>query len=125
MTTVRTNLPLPEVADSAESTKVFFDTYGTPDIEFNAIDVDSAVSFFTSRGFEKDAALITASVILKQAKIDGMPVRELLETLKTFEGIQLSALIAEILNNNRTPISTLGFRQRSIKPDQISRNISA
>ncbi len=125
MSTVRTNLPLPEIADSAENTKVFFNTYGTPDIEFNAVDVDAAVSFFTSRGFEQDAALITASVILKQAKVDEMPVRELLDTLKTFEGIQLSALIAEILNNNRTPISTLGFRQRSVRPDQISRNIAA
>jgi hypothetical protein len=121
----RTNLPIPEVTDSAESTKVFFETYGTPDLEFNAVDVDAAVNFFTSRGFENDAALITAAVILKQAKVDQMPVNELLDTLVTLEGIQLSALIAEILNNNRTPISTLGFRQQAIKPDQISRNIAA
>lgn len=125
MTTLRTNLPIPEAADSAENTKVFFETYGVPEIEFNAVDVDSAVAFFTSRGFAQDAALITASVILRQAKVDEVPVRQLLDTLKTFEGIQLSALIAEILNNNRTPISTLGFRQRSAKPDQISRNIAA
>lgn len=125
MTTVRTNLPLPEITDSAEITKVFFDTYGIPDIEFNAVDVDTSVSFFTSRGFSQDAALITASVILKQAKVDEIPIRQLLDTLKTFEGIQLSALVAEILNNNRTPISTLGYRQRSAKPDQISRNIAA
>lgn len=121
----RTNLPIPEVAAGAESTKVFFEAYGIPDLEFNAVDVDAAVNFFTSRGFENDAALITAAVILKQAKVDQMPVRELLDTLVTLEGIQLSALIAEILNNNRTPISTLGFRQKTILPDQISRNISA
>jgi hypothetical protein len=125
MTTVRTNLPIPDVSDSAESTKVFFDSYGTAEIEFNAVDVDTAVSFFTSRGFANDAALITAAVILKQAKIDEIPVRQLLDTLKTFEGIQLSGLIAEILNNNRNPISTLGFRQKAVKPDQISRNIAA
>lgn len=125
MNNLRTNLPLPEISDSAETSKVFFDTYGTPEIEFNAVDVDAAVGFFTSRGFENEAALVTASVILKQAKIDRMPVKELLDTLKTFEGIQLSALVAEILNNNRTPISTLGFRQKSVRPDQISRNISA
>jgi hypothetical protein len=121
----RTNLPISEVADGAESTKVFFETYGIPDLEFNAVDVDAAVNFFTSRGFANDAALITAAVILKQAKVDQMPVNELLDTLVTLEGIQLSALIAEILNNNRTPISTLGFRQKTILPDQISRNISA
>lgn len=125
MNNLRTNLPLPEISDSAETSKVFFDTYGTPEIEFNAVDVDAAVGFFTARGFENEAALVTASVILKQAKIDRMPVKELLDTLKTFEGIQLSALVAEILNNNRTPISTLGFRQQSVRPDQISRNISA
>lgn len=121
----RINLPSPDIADSAEGSKVFFDNYGIPELEFNAVDVDAAVSFFRSRGFENDAALVTASVILKQAKVDRMPIKELLDTLKTFEGIQLSALIAEILNNNRTPISTLGFRQKSLKPDQISRNIAA
>lgn len=121
----RTNLPISDVADSAESTKVFFETYGTPNLEFNAVDVDAAVIFFTSRGFANDAALITAAVVLKQAKIDQMPVNELLDTLVTLEGVQLSALIAEILNNNRTPISTLGFRQQAAKPDQISRNIAA
>ena len=121
----RTNLPIPEVAAGAEATKVFFENYGTTDLEFNAVDVDATVNFFTSRGFENDAALITAAVILKQAKVDQMPVKELLDTLVTLEGIQLSALIAEILNNNRTPISTLGFRQKTILPDQISRNISA
>jgi hypothetical protein len=122
---LRTNLPSPEITDSAEGTKLFFDSYGSEDIEFNAIDVDSAVAFFKQRGFEDDAALITAAVILKQAKVDQMPVGELLDTLKTFSGVQMSSLIAEILNNNRTPISTLGYRYKPVKPDQISRNISA
>jgi hypothetical protein len=122
---IKTNLPPSNITDSAESTRLFFDSYGLPELEFNAVEVDTAVAFFQARGFENDAAFITAAVILKQAKIDEMPVRQLLDTLVGFTSIELSALVAEILNNNRSVISTLGFRRTEIKPDQISRNISA
>jgi len=122
---MKTNLPPLNIADSAESTKIFFNSYGLPELEFNASEVDTAVGFFKSRGFEEDAAFVTAAVILKQAKIDEVPVRQLLDTLNTFTGIEISALIAEILNNNRSSISSLGFRKNTGKVDLISRNISA
>jgi len=122
---MKTNLPPPVITDSAEATKIFFNSYGLPELEFNASEVDIAVGFFKSRGFEDDAALVTAAVILKQAKVDGISVKELLDTLRTFTGIEISGLIAEILNNNRSSISALGFRKSIGKIDLISRNISA
>lgn len=120
-----TNLPAPVPEDSAAATKLFFDSYGKDPLQFNANEVDAAVGFFTARGFDSDAATATAVVLLKQSKIDSVPVFKLLDTLKTLTGIQLSALVGEILNNNRSPISTLGFRLVSVEKENQTRNISA
>jgi hypothetical protein len=119
------NLPTPPKEDSGAATKLFFDTYGKDPLQFNASEVDAAIGFFTSRGFDSDAASATAAVLLKQAKIDSIPVFKLLDTLKTLTGIQLSALVGEILNNNRSPISTLGFRVVGVEKQNQTRNIFA
>lgn len=118
------NLPIRNIDDSAAGTKLFFDTYGQSPLEFNATDVDSAVAFFTSKGFDKDASLVVASILLKQAKLDNTPIRQVLETLTGFDTLGLSSLVGEILNNNRNPMSTLGFR-RSFESTSQSRNIAA
>jgi hypothetical protein len=110
---MQTNLPPPVVEDSAAETKLFFDTYGQFPLQFPAADVEAAIGFFQAKGFDRDAAEVTAMVILKQAKIEGMPVFQLLDTLKGMEGMQLSSLVGEILNNNRPSSSVLGFRVAS------------
>jgi hypothetical protein len=120
-----TNLPSPNVVDSAQFTKQFFDSYGNEPLEFPASDVEAAISFFQTRGFDRDAAEITAAVMLKQAKLDNMPVFELLDTLKKLDGLQISALIAEILNNNRPSSSVLGYRRPLNQQDIKVRNVAA
>ena len=119
-----TNLPSQQVEDSAAGTKLFFNNYGQETLEFNANDVNSSVSFFEKNGFEKDAALVVSTVLLKQAKIDGTPIYKILQSLEQFDGLGLSQVVGEILNNNRTPTSTLGFRTPNVKVTQ-SRNIAA
>jgi hypothetical protein len=119
-----TNLPSQQVEDSAAGTKLFFNNYGQETLEFNANDVNSTVSFFEKNGFEKDAALVVSTVLLKQAKLDGTPIYKILQSLEQFDGLSLSQVVGEILNNNRTPTSTLGFRTPNIKVTQ-SRNIAA
>ena len=119
-----TNLPAKKIEDSAAGTKLFFDTYGEAPLEFNANEVDACVTFFKAKGFGDDAALVVSSVLLRQAKIDGSPIFSILDTLKDFTGLQLSALVSEILNNNRIPTSTLGYKSAILQTD-ITRNISA
>jgi hypothetical protein len=119
-----TNLPSQIVEDSGAGTKLFFNNYGQETLEFNANDVNSTVSFFESKGFEKDAALVVSTVLLKQAKLDGTPIYQILQGLSQFDGLGLSQVVGEILNNNRTPTSTLGFRTPNVKVTQ-SRNIAA
>ncbi len=124
MPKLSTNLPIEQIEDSAAGTKLYFDTYGEQPLEFLSNDVAASVAFFKKAGFDEDAALVTAMTVLRQAKIDGTPIYELLDTLKQFETIQLSQLVGEILNNNRVPTSTLGFRVKDVIPNQ-SRNIAA
>jgi hypothetical protein len=122
---MRTNLPPPVVEDSAQATKLFFDTYGQNPLEFNATEVEAAIAFFQGKGFDRDAAEVTASVILKQAKIENLPVFKLLDTLKGLTTMDLSALVSEILNNNRPPSSTLGFKVATVSKKSQIRNIAA
>lgn len=124
MIDMATNLPVQTIEDSAAGTRLYFERYGEQPLEFPANDVAAAVGFFESAGFEKDAALVTAMTILRQAKLDNTPIYQILDTLKGFQEIQLSQLVGEILNNNRVPTSTLGFRVTDVIPNQ-SRNIAA
>jgi hypothetical protein len=119
------NLPQSIVQDSAAPTKLFFDKYGQQALEFTANEVTASLAFFQSRGFDDDAATLTAQVILKQAKLDAVPVFKILDTLKTFNGVQISALVAEILNNNRNSTSTLGYKVVSVEKQNQTRNIYA
>ena len=118
-----TNLPIQPGTDSAAFTKLFFDSYGQQPLEFLSTDVDASITFFASRGFDKDAATITAVTLLKQAKLDNQPIYQILDTLKGFNDLQISALVGEILNNNRPSTSTLGFRVADGSSFSQSRNI--
>jgi hypothetical protein len=120
-----TNIPTTVSADSAGATKLFFDTYGQNPLEFNANEVSAAIGFFQAAGFADDAAATTGAVLLKQAKLDAIPIYKLLDTLKKLDGVQLSALVGEILNNNRGTSSTLGYKTATVEKQNQTRNIFA
>ena len=124
---ILTNLPptSTQVTDSAAQTKLTLNQYGDPGFEFNSNDVNSAIGFLENKGFKGQSAIVTASVLLNQAKIDNIPVYQLLDTLKEFDGLELSALVGKVLNNNRSPTSVLGYRvAQQVNPIQ-NRNILA
>ena len=81
------NLPPKRSTDSADETKMFFDQYFTAPLSFPANEVDAVLGFFTNRGFEKSAAQSIATVIMQQAKLDGVKVFEILDTLKGLNDI--------------------------------------
>ena len=123
---MRTNLPpIESGTDSAAKTKLFFDEYGQEPLEFSANDVEAAIGFFMANGFDRDAAEITASVVLRQAKFENMPVFQLIDQLKVMDGVKLSALVGEILNNNRPSSSALGYKADNSDDQFKTRNIAA
>ena len=117
------NLPSKAITDSAKATQIFFARYGRQGKEFKPDDVSAAIGFFQNKGFETDVAISAALNILKSAKQDNRSVFLLLDTLTEFNGVQLSVIVSKILNQNRLPISALGFRSDVSVPDYVTRNI--
>lgn len=94
---------------SNDSTK-FFNRFYQEDIFYKPSEVDAVIGYFLKRGFDQLAAVNTASVILQQAAKDKMPVFELLDTLKGTSDVQLSNIVAQILNLSRSNCSSVGYR---------------
>lgn len=117
------NLPLEQNSDSAGSVKLFFNNYFNEAISFPAGEIDAVVGFFKKRGFDDLASNSTSIILLQQAKLDGVEIFKLLDTLKGFTEIQLSAVVAEVLNYNRQKNSTLGYRQQDTSDLFEKRNI--
>jgi len=111
-----------EPVDSGSVVKEFFNKYFSEPITYNANTVDSVVGFFKRRGFDDTSATGVATVLLEQAKIDGVNVYTLLDTLKGVDDIQISAIVAQVLNYNRQKVSSLGFTSDKIAREE-SRNI--
>lgn len=120
------SLPLTPVnKGSDKEVRLFFDRYFTKPLNVSSNDLDSVVGFFESRGFDKSAATSVAVVLLEQAKLDGVKVFRLLETLKGLQELQLSVIVAEVLNYNRKKTSTIGFKREAIVGKAETRNVIA
>lgn len=89
---------------------VFYNKSTLSQINLNTQDVDTLVGYFQKRGFDQVAAVNTAGVLLRQAYRDELPVYELIDTLKGLTDVQLSNLVAQILNFNRSKSSAIGYR---------------
>lgn len=120
---LKLNLPKEVQKDSADQTKRFFNTYFNAPLSFSANEVDAVLGFFESRDFEKSAAQSISTVLMQQAKIDGVKVFELLDTLKGLNSIQLSNVVTEIMNYNREKISTIGYKIDEVADRTEARNI--
>lgn len=122
MTTPLSNLPIQN--NTIDPGKKFFNTYYEESIAVPSNIIDASIGFFTSKGFSDSAARAVATVLISQAKIDGINVFTLLDTLKKLNELQLSTVVREILNNYRLRISTLGTRiDNSDKVEYEKRNI--
>jgi len=85
-----------------ELTKEFFNNYFNQQIPYKASEVDAVIGYFLKRGFERIAAVNTASILLQQASVDQITVFQLIDTLKGINDVQLSNIVAQILNLNRS-----------------------
>ena len=123
MDKVQLNLPIKSDSSSADAPKRYFNTYYQKQLAYPSNEVDAVIGFLESKGFDTPAAQSTGAILMQQAKIDGIKVFELLDTLKTLDKLQLSFTVANILNFNRQKISTLGFRVQNTTTPTEARNI--
>jgi hypothetical protein len=118
-----TNLPKEQTTDSAGEVKEFFNQYLTQKISYPSNQVDAVIGFFENKGFEKASAIAVGTALLQQAKVDSINVFELIDTLKGLTQVQLSNIVANVLNYDREKISTLGFKLESKYEKFEKRNI--
>ena len=117
------NLPRIESTDSADSVKSILDKYFTSSISFPTNQVDAVTGFFENRGFDKTSAQTIGTILMQHARLDDVNVFELLDTLKGWDALKLSAVVTEILNYNRSKISTLGYKIDSSDSKLEKRNV--
>jgi hypothetical protein len=117
------NVPQSEVRSNSDLTVKVFDQYYQAPIDLNNNELIAMTGFFESRGFGKDAAESTAITILKQAKKDNYSPMQIMDTLGGLSNVEISGLVAEILNYNRFKTSSLGVSQIYSPADDVVRNI--
>lgn len=117
------NLPSTPAADSSAEVRQFFDKFFVHEVSFPSNQIDAVLGFFLKRGFDVTSARSTSIVLLNQARVDGVPVFELIDTLKTLSDVQLSQVVAQVLNAYREKISTLGYRIAPLVDTYEARNI--
>jgi hypothetical protein len=117
------NIPVTSNTDSSIDVKQFFDKFFVHQVSFPSNQIDAVVGFFQKRGFDVESARSTGIVLLNQARLDNVSVFKLLDTLKTLTDVQLSQVVAQILNTYREKTSLLGYRVAPLVDDYESRNI--
>jgi hypothetical protein len=118
------NLPQQSSTDSSDDVKLFFNKYFTHQISFPSNQIDAVLGFFLKNGFEEQAAKSTAIVLLNQARIDNVNPMQLIDTLKSLNGAQLSQVVTEIINLYREKTSFLGYKTLNVEATYESRNIA-
>lgn len=118
-----TNLPYTTTNDSSGEVKSFFDKFFVNQISFPSNQIDAVVGFFLKHGFDAESARSTSIVLLNQARVDNVNVFELVDSLKKLTEIQLSQVVAQVLNAYREKVSLLGYRIAPLVDTYESRNI--
>lgn len=124
--TINSSLPVDNKKSTRSNDRTvnqFFNTYFSKKLEFASNEVIAVRGFFERKGFSKTAADAISIVLLQQAKIDGVKVFELIDTMKKYETNKLSELVTEILNHNRLNTSVLGIKKENTQTTIENRNI--
>jgi hypothetical protein len=109
--------------DGSVEVRQFFDKFFSQEVSFPAAQIDAVVGFFEESGFDVTSAKSTAIVLLNQARADSVNVFELLDTLKKLPAVQLSQIVAQVLNSYRESTSLLGYRIAPLTDIYETRNI--
>lgn len=117
------NIPKEKRINSDVQTLQAFDNYFENPLEIKVTTYDAMKSFFTSKGFDEVAADSVAVTIIRQAKLDNLNPLQILDTLEGLNSIEISALVAEIINYNRFKTSFLGYARAFIINNEVIRNI--
>jgi hypothetical protein len=93
--------------------------------EIDATVFAAVKGFFTNKNFGETSADSIAVILISQAILDGYNPMVILDTLRGLSDVEISGIVAEILNYNRVKTSSLGIAEAFQTNPEISRNIIA
>lgn len=97
---------------SADQTvRYAYNNYFNAPMSFPSDVIDAIVGFFESSGFDTVASNSVAVILLQESRRAGTNVFDLVDTLRSLDAVQISAVVAQILNLNRQATSVLGYKQ--------------
>lgn len=117
------NVPQEKAASSSDATVKVFNQYFQAPVDLNNNELIAMTGFFQKRGFGAVAAESTALTVLTQAKKDGYNAMQIMDTLTGLTNVEISGLVAEILNYNRFKTSLIGVSQKYTPSDEVLRNV--
>lgn len=106
-----------------QSVRLAYNNYFNAPMSFPSDVIDAVVGFFEGSGFDTMASNSVAIVLLQESRRAGTDVFALIDTLRTLDDVQISAVVAQILNLNRQSTSVLGYKQVSEQTAFELRNI--
>ncbi len=115
-----TNLPVQATKDSTIKS---FEGYQNLPTAIDPTVLGAITGFFSSRGFGNVAAELLAETIAYQAKVDGYNAMQILDTMKGLTNVEISSIVAEILNYTRYKSSSLGYATKTMVHPEIERNL--
>lgn len=115
-----TNLPLDTNSSNLKVKTV--DQYFSLTVELDAATLAAMTGFFTSKGFDPVAAENIAVTLMKQSSVDGYNPMQILDTLKGIDTVEITALVADVLNYNRFKTSLLGYAGEFMPHQEVLRN---
>jgi hypothetical protein len=119
-----TNIPQSDVK-SLDSTVRSFNSYFSTPVELHAGTLAAMTGFFTNRGFDQSAAQAIAVIIITQSQKDNLNPMQVLDTLKGYDNVEVSAFVSTIINFNRYKTSFIGYSYGFAPKDEVARNILA
>lgn len=122
MKKIYSNVPLQDNILKIEEQK-FFDSFYTNNVSIDGDYLRNLKSYFQSKGFGDSSAESIATILIYQCAKDEVNPMKIIDTLQGLDSVQLSALVAEILNYNRYKSSILGFVNNITPAAEIQRNI--
>jgi hypothetical protein len=123
MSEIYTNLPQKEKESLDKTIQSLQTEQYVENFQFKQNDIDAAIGFFVKRGFDRVASEDISYIILKQSVIDGVPSQSILDSLSKSSDVELSQLLALVINSNRYKTSKLGLRNQQISNSLVTRNI--
>lgn len=122
MARLYSNIPLQDTVTKSQTSE-FINNFYKSVIDLNNAEIVALSGFFEKRGFAKSSSDSIAVILATQCKKDNINPMNILDTLTGLDNVEISELVAEILNYNRFKSSSLGFVTVQDPASEVKRNI--